>query len=91
MMLFVHIRCDDCYQLFSVRRPKNTLLIPKIIALVRCPICHPEALKDVCSGCRLPLVLVRPEKKWGSSGFPADICFTCYQRKRRVALQGPPA
>lgn len=83
MMLFLYIRCDDCRVLFQVRRPKNTLLIPQIVALVKCPTCHPEALVGMCAGCRLPLALVRPGKKWGSSGFPADQCFTCYQRGRR--------
>lgn len=89
MMLFLHIRCEECWEVYALRRPKDTLLIPKILLLVKCPICHPEALAGMCAGCRLPLVLVRPEKKWGSSGFPADLCFTCYQRKRRASVTRP--
>ena len=83
MMLFLHIRCDECRLIYAVRRPKDTLLISKILALVQCPVCHPEALKDVCAACRLPFAL-----------FPHhadELDFTCYQRLRRVALQGTDA
>jgi hypothetical protein len=76
----LNIRCEECWHIYSVRRPNDSLLITAIVAAIRCPRCHPEALVNVCAACRLPFAL-----------FPhhADgMCFTCFQRQRRfLALQ----
>jgi hypothetical protein len=67
-MRLMQIRCEDCYELYAVRRPKNPNLIATILALIKCPRCHPEALKDVCAGCRLPFELfpMHSNEKCGS-------------------------
>jgi hypothetical protein len=69
----MQIRCEDCYELYAVRRPKNPNLIAPVLALIKCPSCHPGGLKDVCVGCRLPFKL-----------FPmhsADMCGACVRRR----------
>lgn len=53
-MRLMQIRCGECYEIYAVRRPKNPNLIAPILERIKCPACHPEALKDVCAGCRLP-------------------------------------
>jgi hypothetical protein len=53
-MHFLNKRCDECDRIYSVRRPRNPNQVAAVVALIKCPICHPEALKDVCGACRLP-------------------------------------
>jgi hypothetical protein len=53
-MHFLNKRCDECDIIYSVRRPRNPNQVAAVVALIRCPYCHPEALKDVCGACRLP-------------------------------------
>lgn len=73
--LFLHIRCEECRQLIVVRRPKNTLLIAGIVRDVRCPLCHPESLINVCASCRLPFTVVKRHSN--------DLCNTCAVRELR--------
>jgi hypothetical protein len=79
---FINIRCEDCGTLFSVRRPRKIVLIASIVALVKCPICHPANLAGMCAGCRLPLSIL---KNGHGKGEPhvSELCFSCYQRERR--------
>jgi hypothetical protein len=93
---YFHKRCE-VHGLYVVRRPVRAFLnasikVEEIIAVSFCVQCHPERLHEVCGGCLLPLKLLRG-KKYGSSGFHAQLCFTCYQRERRarLALQRPAA
>jgi hypothetical protein len=51
-------RCDECWKIYSVRRPRVVLIVA-VIAAIQCPTCHPEALADCCSGCRLPFSAVK--------------------------------
>lgn len=51
-------RCDECGDIFSVRRPHRASQIARANLLIKCPICFPEHLKDVCGACRLPYALV---------------------------------
>jgi hypothetical protein len=53
-MHFLNVRCDECYVIYSVRRPRNPNQVAAVVALIKCPLCHPEALADVCGACRLP-------------------------------------
>lgn len=82
-MHLMNIRCPECWHIYSVRRPNDTTLVPAILRIVRCPACHPEALAGCCSACRLPLALLRPPKRWGTSGYHSDLCFSCFQSERR--------
>jgi hypothetical protein len=80
---FLNIRCEECEQLYSIRRPNETILIPAIVAASKCPTCHPEALKDCCVACRIPFSVCPHHGK--------GMCFTCYQRALRAGLQKPAA
>jgi hypothetical protein len=53
-MHFLNKRCDECYGIYSVRRPRGPNKVAAVVALIQCPHCHPEALKDACGACRLP-------------------------------------
>jgi hypothetical protein len=55
---YIKIRCGECLIIYAVRKPNRSILIPKIIALIECPYCHPEALKFVCAACGLPFAIV---------------------------------
>lgn len=76
----LNIRCPECWIIYSVRRPNQSLLISKIVAVVKCPHCHPEALKDVCAACRLPFSVVGVS---GKRHHGKGLCFSCYQRYNR--------
>lgn len=69
------IRCEECGELYAVRRPNLTALIPKIVPVVGCPRCHPERLKEVCAACRLPFSVVKRHTE--------NECFTCFQSRNR--------
>lgn len=62
-------RCENGH-VFSVRRPKNSTLIPKIISSILCIICHPEQSDKVCGGCRLPFSIVGKHSK--------SLCEACF-------------
>jgi hypothetical protein len=80
-MHILSIRCSDCFVVFSVRKPNDSLLIPAIVAIVRCPICRPEALKDCCAACRLPFSLF--PRSEGRGNIRSDMCFSCYVSLKR--------
>ena len=73
---FINIRCDECQELYAVRRPRYSGHIPAIVAAVRCPDCHPEALREVCAACRLPFAVIPIHGN--------EMCFSCFQRNRRM-------
>lgn len=62
-----------------MRRPNRTVLIPRIVATSKCPLCYPEALEKVCGGCLLPFSVV----KFHSN----SLCNTCVVRELRYKLR----
>jgi hypothetical protein len=71
-MRLMQIRDEECYHLFAVRRPKNPNLIAPVLAVVRCPVCHPGLLKDCCIACRLPFSIFPMHSN--------EQCGTCVRR-----------
>lgn len=63
-------RCDECWYIYQIRRPKTDTTFVRVIQRARCPYCHPEDLDQACISCRLPYDIV---------GHHADgMCQTCY-------------
>lgn len=77
----LHIRCQDCWKITQIRRPNQSILIPKIVAAFKCPHCHPEIRSSICGGCLVPWTIV----KLHSNG----LCNVCVVRDLRYkrALQ----
>jgi hypothetical protein len=74
-MHLLKIRCSTCRNIFTVRRPNNTLLVAKIIPLLICPFCHPEQSDEVCGGCRLPFKIVGRHTTY--------LCLSCFWKNWR--------
>lgn len=75
------VRCEAGH-MFSVRKPKDHLLIPKILPQILCPKCYPQQSDLVCGGCRLPFAVVGKHTKL--------LCEACFwkewRNKRRMSL-----
>lgn len=71
-----HIRIRfDCGHLLTLRKPKRTLLISKIVTHSRCPHCNPEILEKICGGCLIPFSVVREHSH--------KLCNVCVVRQLR--------
>lgn len=68
------IRCEAGH-LFAVRKPKDSLLIPKILQQALCPKCYPNQSDLVCSGCRLPFAVAKHHAK--------TLCEACFWKEWR--------
>lgn len=76
---YFHKRCEE-HGLYIVRRPVRafqnaTIRVESVVAASFCPQCHPERLKDVCGGCRLPWTVVKQHSH--------GLCNTCVVRAWR--------
>jgi hypothetical protein len=67
---FLKLRCDECGDIFRVRRPLSENLVAAVAQAAKCPHCHPEALESVCPACLIPFC-VAPCHAQG-------LCYACY-------------
>jgi hypothetical protein len=94
MLRIMQKRCDDCQKITVVILPPIAIfnrpsLLGEIASAIICLRCHPEMSDHICESCLLPFELMR--NRWGKAKpHAAGLCFKCYQRKRRRALQSPP-